>query len=550
MRVSRQSTGQIITLDPAALLGSGGEAHVYKLPNEPSLVAKIYHKPTPEYERKLVAMLANPPHDSMAAQGHASIAWPVELLQSADGKRDVIGFLMPRVSGLHPIIDFYNPGTRKKVSPLFNPVYLHRTARNLAAAMRALHERGYVVGDVNESNILVANTSLVTLVDTDSFQVREPNNGAIHRCPVGKPEFTPPELQGVNFRNADRVPEHDLFGLAVLIFQLLMEGTHPFAGVYTGHGDAPPQEKRIEAGHFPLGNKRTPYRPTKIAPPFDILHPDLQDLFVRCFEDGHTNPKARPSAQQWQNSLEAAEKSLTKCSVNDQHSYSKHLGACPWCERTQQLNGRDPFPSSQSVKSGQHLPSVPSQQMPLPSAGGIIVPPRPVVMPTPPVRTPTPQPLPRPVPNVASPAVKTPAQPKFFDWADLLLDTVPGVAVGIFYGMQESTFEGQTFGLGGFLLGVIIAVISSLCIRVYNLGMRTPSSNHILESVIVGAQIAGLTGATIGAYGTFVMGQKQDAMIIVTLLFIIPVAGAMAGIAALAGATIGAITGLFKKRIP
>ena len=43
----------------------------------------------------------------------------------------------------------------------------------------------------NESNILVTDTALVTLVDTDSFQVREPHNGGVYRCPVGKPEFTP-----------------------------------------------------------------------------------------------------------------------------------------------------------------------------------------------------------------------------------------------------------------------------------------------------------------------------------------------------------------------
>src|SRR5712691_4689158 len=88
-------------------------------------------------------------------------------------------------------------------------------------------------------------TALVTLVDTDSFQVCEPHNGVVYRCPVGKPEFTPPELQGCPFAQVDRAPEHDLFGLAVLLFQLLMEGTHPFAGVYQGHGDPPPYETRI-----------------------------------------------------------------------------------------------------------------------------------------------------------------------------------------------------------------------------------------------------------------------------------------------------------------
>src|SRR5436305_1951244 len=98
--------------------------------------------------------------------------------------------------------------------------------------MDALHSRDYVVGDVNESNILVADTALITVVDTDSFQVRDPDGKTVFHCPVAKPEFTPPELQGRQLHDVDRVPAHDRFGLAVLIFQLLMEGTHPFAGIY------------------------------------------------------------------------------------------------------------------------------------------------------------------------------------------------------------------------------------------------------------------------------------------------------------------------------
>src|SRR5438105_3869599 len=82
-------------------------------------------------------------------------------------------------------------------------------ARNIAAAVHAVHSRGYVIGDVNESNILVTDTALATLVDTDSFQVRDPGSGVVYRCPVGKPEFTPPELQGASFGEIDRTPEHD-----------------------------------------------------------------------------------------------------------------------------------------------------------------------------------------------------------------------------------------------------------------------------------------------------------------------------------------------------
>ena len=69
------------------------------------------------------------------------------------------------------LFDVYNPGTRLQVCPLFHHGYLLRTARNLAAAVRAVHERGHVIGDLNESNILVNSMALVTLVDTDGAGV-------------------------------------------------------------------------------------------------------------------------------------------------------------------------------------------------------------------------------------------------------------------------------------------------------------------------------------------------------------------------------------------
>ncbi len=309
-------------------------------------------------------MFVNPP-DNLAAQRNISIAWPVDLLLSTSGSQQIVGFLMQRVAGMHPIHEFYASGSRRNISPLFNYLYLHRTAYNLAVAIRNLHNRGYVIGDVNESNILVSETSWVTLVDTDSFQVRDLTKSVVYRCSVGKPEFTPPELQGQSFRNIDRRPEHDLFGLAVLIFQLLMEGTHPFDGQFTGGGETPPLEQRIKAGHFPYGKKSVPYRPRKIAPPFEILHPKLRQLFIRCFEDGHNNPRVRPDAGNWLSVLEEAEKDLVTCSVNNQHRYGSHLRACPWCDRTKQLGGNDPFPSKHGVKLPPHLQIFPHTQQPL-----------------------------------------------------------------------------------------------------------------------------------------------------------------------------------------
>ncbi|TAF52151.1 MAG: DNA-binding protein [Oscillatoriales cyanobacterium] len=355
MQLQRQFSGQLIAIDTNSAIASGGEGRIYPIAKDSSLVAKIYHKPTDEDGDKLTVMFSMPPDAPIAEPGHASIAWPLDLLHTVGGREKIVGFVMPRVNKVLPVHTFYTPKTRREQKPLFNYLYLHRTARNLASAVNALHVRGYVIGDVNESNILVTDTALVTLVDTDSFQVRDPYTGYVYRCPVGKPEFTPPELQGQTFRDIDRAPEHDLFGLAVLIFQLLMEGTHPFSGVYLGTGEPPSLEARIRSGHFPSGTKRIPYRPMPAAPPFEMLHPRLRQMFLRCFEEGHSNPSVRPDAKTWVNAIREAEDSLITCSKNSQHKYGNHLSRCPWCDRAKLLKGRDPFPSRGAVSNGLHL---------------------------------------------------------------------------------------------------------------------------------------------------------------------------------------------------
>jgi formylglycine-generating enzyme required for sulfatase activity len=333
-------------------IGSGGEANIYTVRIRPELVAKIYHQPHGDYARKLAFMVANPPIDPLASSGRVSIAWATELVTDLGL---VVGFLMPKLdtSKAKPIFQYYNPSTRRKETPWFSYLYLLRAARNLAAAVNSVHARGYVIGDVNESNILVGvEDVIVTLVDTDSFQV---NDGTtVYRCTVGKPEYTPPELQGMSFRDVDRSVEHDLFGLGVLIYQLLMEGTHPFGGVFTGQGEAPELKDRIKSGHFPHGRCRVPYKPMPLAPSFQMLPVALQELFLLCFEAGHGNPAARPTAEVWSKTLGVAEDGLIKCGVNGQHYYSGHLGVCPWCERAVKLRGRDPFPAL-DVSSGQHL---------------------------------------------------------------------------------------------------------------------------------------------------------------------------------------------------
>lgn len=386
LMLRRRASGAALMLDPALEIGAGGEARVLRLPGDDTLVAKLYREPTLERARKLARMIEAPP----ALEGAAALAWPVDLLTDLNGGR-FAGFLMPRAEGPR-IFEFYNPVSRRRAAPDCDWGLLHRAGVSLAAAFDALHGHGYVVGDVNESNILLSPAQAsVTLVDADSFQVRDPS-GAIYRSAVGKAEFTPPELQGARFSDVDRAPGHDRFGLAALLFLLLMEGTHPFAARFGGEGEALPVEERIRRRLYPYASAEDDCKPPRLAPPLGTLHPGLQALFARCFVDGHADPAARPTAAEWRAALAVAEQELRGCEQNPRHRFATHVPYCPWCHRTRLLQGRDPFPASvELARATDRAPLVRSRA--------------PVSIPIPAARPTPPMPAAPPVPSAPNPVL-------------------------------------------------------------------------------------------------------------------------------------------------
>jgi DNA-binding helix-hairpin-helix protein with protein kinase domain len=288
----------------------------------------------------------------MRHQKHVSIAWMTDLINDKNGR--IVGYVMPKIRGGVPIHRLYNPAERRRKHIGFTWKHLHRVALNLASVVAAIHARGYVIGDLNESNILVHPNALVSLVDTDSFQVRNPDNGKLFYCPVGKPEYLAPEIQGLPLSTKTRSIEQDNFALGVLLFLLLMEGSHPF------RGNGPPIELacRIRQGLFPYrlrGNASC--QPPPLSLPFQALHPGIQQRFILCFVEGQRTP-CRPSAGDWVDTLQNAETALIRCTKNRYHFYAGTQQQCLWCQRTQILQGRDPFPegsqSSQRTSSPGH----------------------------------------------------------------------------------------------------------------------------------------------------------------------------------------------------
>ncbi len=314
-------------------VGRGGEGVVYRVAGRSDLVAKIYHPALRTYTRqaKLTAMVMQPSLDEggTLVPPHVSLAWPTDLLFAADA---FAGFLMPRIERSPNLVALFNPQLRRQRYPHVDRRFLLRTAQNLATLLAALHSRGHVVGDLNQKNILVKANALVTLVDTDSFQIRD-HNGQCYRCGVGVPDYTAPELQGQGLAASDRQPYHDCFGLSVLLFQLLMEGYHPFTGRPLTAALSEIDQLSLhclQQGLFPYSNN-TAVQPPPAAPPFTWLPAEIRHLFLQSFLNGYTQPTQRPTAAIWAQALGQAGLNLIQCDHHPQHWYSNHLEHCPVC---------------------------------------------------------------------------------------------------------------------------------------------------------------------------------------------------------------------------
>lgn len=325
-------------------LMQSGEATLWQV-TDPGKIAKIYHEPSLEKAEKLQKMLENPPKDPTKQQGHLSIIWPQALIYDEQG--DVVGFLMTKIKNANTLSYVYNPKLRRKFAQGFNWYYLHTACMNLAWIVQALHEKSYVIGDIKPENFLVTPHALVSILDTDSFQIGK------YFCPVGSEGLTPPELIDQDLLAIERQPYHDMFGIAV-IFYLMLFGSHPFSGTWEGSELMPSRDFLVKEGIW-LYAPETKIKPGPYTLPLKTVHPRLEELFHQTFTQGHKNPEKRPTSLQWMQGFQEALSSLEMCDKQVGHFYyDTKRNTCPWCRMEQDL-GFDPFPTPKDFSKDKFL---------------------------------------------------------------------------------------------------------------------------------------------------------------------------------------------------
>ncbi|MDF1756416.1 MAG: hypothetical protein P1U89_26755 [Verrucomicrobiales bacterium] len=317
-------------------IASGGEGTIFPVESAPHICAKVYHKnciPNQRAQRKLEILISKSQRLTNVA------ALPIGF---ATNSSSVVGVFLPFIDGFE-IFELYSPQSRMQHFGAIDFRFLLRTAVNLSAAFGALHDEGIVVGDVSEQNVKVRKDATVRLIDSDSFQVE--SGSELYHCNVGTPLWTPGELHGQDLAKVKRLPNHDSFGLAQLVFQLLFAGRNPFAGKPTSNQYLTPEQaiKECQFAYSTTPNSNRKLVPPPGSPNFSAVPPSLQSLFERSF-GVESSQWPRPTPTEWYTELINFQDSLRRCGKSSSHYYWKNASGCPWCE-IERLVGVDLFPN-------------------------------------------------------------------------------------------------------------------------------------------------------------------------------------------------------------
>lgn len=327
---------------------SGGEGDVYDVEGNPDLVIKVYNDKKRNKDKKLynelitkIQAMCDICDDTIMQRA----GWPQQIVYSGNKP---LGFTMNKIkycNTFHQLVDTID---RKEKFLDNNWKYSLYVAYNLACAVNALHKKNVVIGDINESNFLIGNRTIaetngvfnfkdngiVYSIDCDSFQISTNNKAFL--CSVAKAEYLPPELVGANLHKVVRTPNHDNFGLAVLIFQLVILGRHPYMGI----GVPGNITEAISGGYYVYGEnaKSKGVYPPKPDGLYDAIFSSMNNEMKSLFEQAFSSQPnvVRPSAETWINALKRQIDDLVQCDEDENHYYDKD-GECIWCKIKQEF---------------------------------------------------------------------------------------------------------------------------------------------------------------------------------------------------------------------
>ncbi len=201
-------TGNSFFLNDSDEINRGGEGRILSVPKRSDVVAKIYFSGKQVISEQQFTALQKLDKDVFVV--------PQELLYV---KSAIIGYTMPFIQDdFFPFANVFSKNFCKK-NQISNKIKM-QIGEHLILAVQSVHDLDYVIGDLNQFNILCNKKGQIKLLDTDSYQTDYHNHTGLVL-----EEIRDFQYNGTVNKNSD------YFALSVLLFYMFTH-THPFKGVH------------------------------------------------------------------------------------------------------------------------------------------------------------------------------------------------------------------------------------------------------------------------------------------------------------------------------
>ena len=289
-------SGNAVEIGSQQELAAGGEGIVYECPINKNCLIKIY-KPATRQDKAKMQMI----HERIKAmckieamKNCAAFAWPIFPVYADAHRKEFIGFVMRKCSG-KSLAMMRSAAQVQNFFPHWDRKSLALAALDFVKKVHLLASNGILINDFNPSNFLLDKDCKVYFIDCDSYQITE-KNGKVHTTSTYFASHVAPELlKDKNALLRPRNIHHVQFGTALIVFNILMFGLHPYSYHDPNHKSAcADPETNLRKGRCPLGVGSGCLLPVGnwYALWSWLIH-DLKSSFIATFQQGHNDPAQR-----------------------------------------------------------------------------------------------------------------------------------------------------------------------------------------------------------------------------------------------------------------
>lgn len=261
--------------------------------DRPGISAKIFTGDVNTFlEKKVERMLSR-------KIKHKGLCWPIDILR--DNADNFIGYLLPEAEGNPLHLSIFKRARLQQLFPSWTKIDLCDLALNILEQIKYLHSCNILLGCINPAAIRIVDKDHVFFLDTDNFQI-EGFPTLVHNL-----TFTPPELLGRKIYLCTK--ENDNYGVALLLFMLLMPGKLPYT---LGNGKTPEERILNSRFSFSFKDEHGSYAmPSAWRFIWSHLTP-FKPLFYSTFKKGekYFNPDERRTVDEWIGTLRYYRKDL------------------------------------------------------------------------------------------------------------------------------------------------------------------------------------------------------------------------------------------------